>query len=143
MLLAVMAAAIAGACLFARRSAEAAVAENSALNVAQSYMEQLKSFTYATLMTSVGDPSVPLQTMSGLTATDYLTQNAWVTKTVVLRRDSSGITLQSLNVDVMPVLSDAASGTGREIVGIEIFYRWRDPATGTLRSASIRSAKSI
>ncbi len=143
MILAVMAAAIGSACLFARRSAEAAVAENTALNTAQAYMEQLKTFTYSALMASVNDPTVPLQTMASLTATDHLTQNAWVTKTVVMRRDASGNVLQSLAVDIMPVLSDASSGTGRDIVGIQIFYRWTDPVTKTLRSASIRSAKSI
>lgn len=143
MILAVMAVAIGSACLFARRSAEGAVAENTALNTAQAYMEQLKTFTYSALMASVNDPTVPLQTMAGLTTTDYLTQNAWTTKTIVMRRDASGNVLQSLDVEIRPVLSDAASGTGREIVGIQIFYRWKDPVTKTLRDASIRSAKSI
>lgn len=143
MLLGVMAVAITGACMFARRSAESAVAENTALTTAQGYMEQIKTFTYASLMASVSDASVPINTMSSLTANDYLYQNAYATKVVVLRRDSGGAAVQSLSVDIMPVLSDASSGTGREIVGIQIFYRWRDPITNQLRTASIRSAKSI
>ena len=143
MLLGVMATAITGSCMFARRSSESAVAENTALNTAQGYMDEIKTFTYSALMTSVNDASQPIQTMSNATVTDYLYQSVYTTKVVVMRKDSSGTTLQSLNVDIMPVLSDASSGTGREIVGIQIFYRWRDPITNVQRTSSIRSAKSI
>ena len=128
------------ACMFARKSAESAVAENVALNVALGYMNQLKTFTYGVLMASANDPTVALPTMSSATATDYLYQNAYVTKTVIMQRDSTGATVLSMDVDIMPVISDASGGTNWSIAGIQIFYRWRDPVTNNLRTASIRNA---
>jgi prepilin-type N-terminal cleavage/methylation domain-containing protein len=139
----IMATAFVGSTMFARRSAESAITENAALNLAQSYMEQLKSFSYGTLMASANDATVPLPTMASETVTDYIYENAYTTKNLVIRTDSGGNTLQSLSVDVMPVITNAqGSDTSWSIIGIEIFYRWTDPVTSTVRTASIRSAKS-
>lgn len=139
----IMSAAFMGSTMFARKSAESGVCENAALNLAQSYMEQLKSFSFSTLMASAVDPTVPLETMASTTANDYLYPNAYTTKNLLIRVDENGNDAQSLNVEIMPVINDAR-GTDTEwsIIGIEIFYRWTDPVTGTLRTASIKSAKS-
>lgn len=139
----IMATAFVGSTMFARKSAESAITENTALNLAQSYMEQLKSFTFSTLMASVNDTTIPLPTMESATVTDYIFQNAYTTKNLVIRTDDSGNTVQTLAVDIMPVVSNAqGSDTNWSIIGIEIFYRWTDPITDTVRTASIRSAKS-
>jgi prepilin-type N-terminal cleavage/methylation domain-containing protein len=139
----IMAAAFMGSTMYARKSAESGVCENAALNLAQSYMEQLKSFSFSTLMASAKDPSVPLETMSSATATDYIFPSAYTTKTLMIRTDEAGNEVQSLNVEIMPVITDAkGADTEWSIIGIEIFYRWTDPVTGTQRTASIKSAKS-
>lgn len=139
----IMSAAFVGSTMYARKSAESCVAENAALNLSQSYMEQLKSFTYSTLMASVNDETVPLATMATATVGDPLYQKLYSTKTLIIRQDDSGNTLQTLSVDVMPVISDGqGTDTSWSIIDIEIYYRWTDPVTNTLRTASIRSAKS-
>jgi prepilin-type N-terminal cleavage/methylation domain-containing protein len=139
----IMATAFVGSTMFARKSAESAVAENAALNLAQSYMEQLKSMTYGTLMASANDATVPLPTMTNATTPDYIYENAYTTKSLVIRTDDAGNTVQTLDVEIQPIVSSAqGADTSWSILGIQIFYRWKDPVTGTVRTASIRSAKS-
>jgi prepilin-type N-terminal cleavage/methylation domain-containing protein len=139
----IMATAFVGSTMFARKSAESAIAENAALNLAQSYMEQLKSFSFSTLMASANDATIPLPTMTNATTTDYIYENAYTTKTLVIRTDDSGNTAQTLDVSIMPAISNAQGGdTSWSIIGIEVFYRWTDPVTNSIRTASIRSAKS-
>ena len=136
-----MASAFTGACLYTKRSAESAVAENIALNVAQGYMEQIKALSYDTLMESVDDATVAIPTLSTYDTEDALTQNGYVTKTVVIRRNSSGATIQSLAVQIMASLSDVSNDTDEEIIGIKIYYKWTDPITSKVREQVIRSAK--
>jgi hypothetical protein len=136
-----MATAFTQTCLYTKRSAESAVCENIALNIAQGYMEQIKTLSYAVLMESINDPTEPIPTLLDHDTEDTLTQNGYVTKTVIIRRDSSGKTVQSLNVKIMASLNDASDGTNRQIIGIKIYFKWIDPVTFSLRERVIRSAK--
>jgi len=136
-----MATAFTSASLYAKKSAESAVYENIALNVAQGYMEQIKTLSYATLMESVNDATVAIPTLSYYDTEDTLTQNGYVTKTMVIRRDSSGNAAQSLDIKIMASLSDASDGTNRQIIGIKIYFKWTDPITSSLRERVIRCAK--
>lgn len=142
-LFAIVATAYAASCMFTRRAAESAIAESTALNVAQSYMEQIRTFSVITLKASITDPTVPIPTMASRTVTDYIYQNVYTTKTVTMRDDDSGNAIQSLSVDIMPVLVDVAtSGTSQSIIGITINYRWKDPITNYQRTESLRNARA-
>lgn len=137
----IMATGFMASCLFARKAAESAACENAALCVAQGYMEQIKSNTYATLAAVIANPTVPIPTMTSSTVADSIYQNTYTTKTIVMRRDTSGSTVQTLDVSVMPVISSATTSTiSVQIVGIEIFYRWTDPITGQITTKTIRNA---
>jgi prepilin-type N-terminal cleavage/methylation domain-containing protein len=138
----VMASGFIGATMFTRRSAESAVCENAALNLAESYMEQIKTFTFATLKASINNSAVAIPTMSSQTGADSIYQNAYTIKNIAMRRNSVGATVQTLKVEVKAVLSDASGGTTKEIIGIVIYYRWTDPTTSQLVTKAIRSAKA-
>ena len=139
----IMATGFMAACLFASKAAESATCENAALCVAQGYMEQMKSNTYSTLAAIIANPTVPIPTMTSATVSDYIYQNVYTTKTIVMRRDSSGNTVQTLNVSVMPVISDVTSSTvSVNAVGLVVYYRWTDPITNQTLTKTIRSAKA-
>jgi prepilin-type N-terminal cleavage/methylation domain-containing protein len=139
----IMATGFLASCLFARKAAESAACENAALCVAQGYMEQMKSNSYSTLAAIIATPTVPIPTMTSVTVADYIYQNAYTTKTVVMRRDTSGNTVQTLNVSVMPVISDVTiSSISAQAVGIVIYYRWTDPITNQTLTRTIRGAKA-
>ena len=58
----IMATGFMASCLFARKAAESAACENAALCVAQGYMEQIKSNTYATLAAVIACASRKMRT---------------------------------------------------------------------------------
>jgi type II secretory pathway pseudopilin PulG len=137
----IMATGFLASCLFARKAAESAACENAALCVAQGYMEQMKSTSFSTLAAIIANPTVPIPTMTSNTVPDYIYQNVYTTKTIIMRRDTNGNTVQTLNVSVMPVISNVATtNLSVNIVGIEVDYRWTDPITGQITTRTIRSA---
>jgi hypothetical protein len=103
----------------------------------------MKTFSYNTLMASVNDSTVAIPTMTSKTVTDSIFQNVYTTKTIIMRRNpTTGATVQTMNVDIMPSLSDASSGTTEQIVGIKVFFRWTDPVTNVVRTKTIQSARA-
>ncbi len=138
----IMASAFMASSAFARRTAESAVYESTALTVATGYIEQIKTIEYETLAACILDPTAPIPTMINQGTADPLYLGVYTTKTIPLRIDSANATLQSMTLLVRPEMTNTYSSTGRRLITIAIHYRWYEPGTGLQRDASIRSARS-
>jgi prepilin-type N-terminal cleavage/methylation domain-containing protein len=137
-----MSTAFLAACLFARKSAECAVYESTALTAATGYLEQIKSLSYSTVLTSINDPDQPIPTMVNQGTQDYLYLDVYTEKVIAVRLDTDGSALQQMSLFVMPVINDEFASTGQYILNIAVHYRWTEPGTGRVRNACIRTARS-
>lgn len=110
-----------------RAMAEQTVYQNTALVLAQGYVEQLRSLDYTTLVSAAQDTSValPLVNAAGSTATDTsagaLNNGDWSAETVFLDEDAASVPIQPLQFRFRPVLTNlATTNTTTSPVGVEI-----------------------
>jgi prepilin-type N-terminal cleavage/methylation domain-containing protein len=138
----VMASAFMAASMFARRTAESAVYESTALTVASGYMEQIKSIEYETLVSCIDDPTAPIPTMVNQGTVDPIFLNVYTRKVIALQLDQNNVSLQNMVLLVKPVMSNMFTASGRRIITVAIYYRWYEPGSGRQRDACLRTARS-
>ena len=150
--LAFVATSIIGVTFQIRSMAEQAIYQNTALILAQGYVEQLRSLDFTTLHSAAQDSAValPLVSASGTTLTSEagstLTNSSWTREVVFLDENARGTAIQPLTFRFRPVLSSLAATTGGVAQGVEIVLHYETTYnfgrtrtfTGTLRT--VRSA---
>ncbi len=132
-----------------RAMAEQTVYQNTALVLAQGYVEQLRSLDYTTLVNAAQDSTValPLTNAAGATATatdaSALNNSDWSAETVFLDEAANGTPIQPLQFRFQPVLTNlATTNTTTTPVGVEITVNYSTTynfgqtrtLTGTLRT---------
>ncbi len=141
-ILGILAMAFTAGSLYTRRSAEANVYSSTALTVATGYLEQIKSIEYETLITSVLDPSKPLETMVNQGTADPIYLDRFTDKDVVLNEDEYGNPVQKMRISVKPEITDMEPITGQRILNISLTYRWTPVDTSTQQVRTLRTSRS-
>jgi prepilin-type N-terminal cleavage/methylation domain-containing protein len=121
----VLAVSIIAVVLQLRRIAENNVYENTALTMAQGYIEQIRSLPYNELLSAANSDTIQLRLLSanggGILLTDgagnELNNNEWTRETVFLDRDASGRETQPMDfrfrvslTDLQPLLTLRSNG---------------------------------
>ncbi|MBI5422441.1 MAG: hypothetical protein HZA32_00035 [Opitutae bacterium] len=128
-----------------RSMAEQTIYQNTALVLAQGYVEQLRSVDYTTLSSAAANSAIalPLVNATGAAATDTsggsLGNGDWSSEVVYLDEDSAGHSIQPLTFRFQPVLNllSPTTAAGVEItVNYETTYNFGLTRTfrGTLRT---------
>jgi prepilin-type N-terminal cleavage/methylation domain-containing protein len=139
-----------------RHMSENTVYENTALTMAQGYIEQVRSLSYNDLVTAANDNTAPLTLKSAngggtrLTneAGGVLTAGAWARERVFLDRDAANRETQPLNFRFRVTLVDLnnASLVAIRPLGVEIIldYEYQLPdARRVTITRSIRNVRSV
>lgn len=117
---------IIGLTFWVRVSTEEAVYNNTALTLAQAYLEQMRSSDFATLRTAANDTTAPLGLLSttGSALTDegggVMNNGNWARETIMLDEDENGQERQPLTFRFRPVLVDLNAATAGAADGVEI-----------------------
>lgn len=130
-----------------RSTAEQAVYQNSALTLAQGYLEQLRSLDYTSLSGAAANAGTTLSLInaSGAVVTDEagnaLNNGDWAREVVFLDINANGQNIQPLTFRFRPVLTNlTGNAIGVELtVFFETTYNWG--VTRTYRGA-LRSVRS-
>lgn len=137
-----------------RRLAENNVHENTALTMAQGYLEQLRSLPYNDLVTAANSSSAHLRLLSanggGALLTDasggLLNAGEWTRETVFLDRDAAGRDSQPMVFRFRVDLTDLRPVTTIQANGVEITLAYEitlpDGRGRTLRR-SLRTVRSV
>lgn len=136
-----------------RATSERAVYNNTALTLAQAYLEQLRSIDYGTLrnaandtagtvsLTVIGSNGAGLNNESG----GVFANGNWARETIMLDEDEAGTPRQPMTFRFRPLLSDLETITGGTAEGVEIVlyyestYNFGTPRT---QSGSLRTVRS-
>lgn len=138
-----------------RSTAEQAIYQNTALTVAQGYMEQIRHLDYATLRAvaqdSGGTPTVtlPLENATGGTIAAVgggtFGNGSWSMEDIYLDQDTSGRPIQRVPFEFRPVLTSLETATSGLASGVEVVVtyriRYNFGVTRTI-SGSLRSVRS-
>lgn len=152
--LAFVATSVIGVTFQVRSMAEQTIYQNTALVLAQGYVEQLRSLDYTTLNNAAQDSSgsvaLPLAGATGSNLTNEsggtLANSSWAREIVYLDENAAGTPIQPLTFRFQPVLTSLASATSGTAQGVEIVVNYETTYnfgksrtfTGTLRT--VRSA---
>lgn len=115
-----------------RRHAEEAVYHNTALTLAQGYIEQIRSSDYATIQASAADVTgligLNLLSSNGAVIADelggLLANGDWARETVMLDETPDGQPKQPMQFRFRPVLTDLAAVSGNTANGVEIVLHY-------------------
>jgi prepilin-type N-terminal cleavage/methylation domain-containing protein len=137
-----------------RSMAEQTVYQNTALVLAQGYIEQLRSLDYPTLeraaQDATGTVALALVNAGGATVADtsggVLGNGDWSSETVFLDENANGTPIQPLQFRFQPVLTSLTTSTSGAASGVEITVNYQttynfghtQTFTGSLRT--VRSA---
>lgn len=136
-----------------RASSEEAVYNNTALTLAQAYLEQMRGSDFATLQTAAVDTSgsvgLDLISSAGITLTDtsggVLANGDWASETIMLDEDEKGDPRQPLTFRSRPVLVDLNTTTTGQADGVEIMLYYETTYNfGSVRTknGSLRTVRS-
>ncbi len=111
-----------------RSSAEQSVYQNTALTLAQSYMEQIRHLDYTTLKAVAQDTAnaviLPLNNASGGTITpvsgSFFGNSIWSSETIYLDQNTQGQPIQPVTFKFRPVLTSLETATSDLASGVEI-----------------------
>ncbi len=118
--------------LLMRSNAEEAVYHNTALTLAQGYIEQIRSSDYATIQASAADAAgvigINLLSSSGAIHDNesggLLANGDWARETVMLDESPDGQPKQPMLFRFRPVLTDLATVSGNTANGVEIVLHY-------------------
>lgn len=116
--------------LFIRRSAEEVVYHNTALTLAQAYMEQLRSIEYGLLSAAAQTTGTPINLIGSngvyLTREDggVFSNGTWARETVMLDETPDGTPRQPMTIRLRPVLVDLPGVTANAARGVEIILHY-------------------
>lgn len=136
-----------------RASSEEAVYNNTALTLAQAYLEQMRSSDFATLQAAAVDASgtvgLDLISSAGTVLTDTsggtLANGDWASETIMLDEDEAGNPRQPLTFRFRPLLVDLTSTTAGQADGVEIMLYYETTYNfGSVRTknGSLRTVRS-
>ncbi len=136
-----------------RASSEEAVYNNTALTLAQAYLEQMRSSDFATLqaaaLDTTGTVGLQLTASDGTIITDtgggVLANGDWASETIMLDEDESGNPRQPLTFRFRPMLTDLSSNTSGTADGVEIVLFYQSTYNfGSVRTqnGSLRTVRS-
>ena len=148
---------ILSAVLLGRRLSEANIYENTALTVAQGYMEQIKSMEYDVVLNCLASPlTVPLPTKSisalavgtVIEIDDVLFLDQQNSKEIMIDlrdADTANPKPVTMGYKVKPTINNLdTGGTPLKALEVELAYEFQSPETGTLRwrKGAVRFVKS-
>lgn len=136
-----------------RSTSERAVYDNTALTLAQAYLEQLRSVDFATLRAAAADTTgtvaLSLVASNGNTLLDEssgtLGNGDWASETIMLDEDDSGRATQPMRFRFRPVIRDLDTLTGGTADGVEIILYYQSTYNfGSVRTlnGSLRTVRS-
>ena len=152
-LLAIVATSIIGITFQVRSKAEEAVYQNTALTLAQGYMEQIRHLDYTTLRAVAQDSSsavpLPLNNASGNAITPvsgtFFGNGTWSTETIYLDQNSQGQPIQPVTFRFRAVLTSLETALSGLASGVEVTIYYRTTYNfGVTRTnnGSLRSVRS-
>jgi type II secretory pathway pseudopilin PulG len=136
-----------------RSNAEQAIYQNTALTLAQGYMEQIRHLDYTTLKAVAQDSSsvvtLPIQNAAGGDITPvsgtFFGNGVWSTETIYLDQNAAGQPIQPVTFKFRPVLTSLETVTSNVASGVEvvIFYQTTyDFGVRRTFDGSLRSVRS-
>ena len=149
----VMAIGVISVTFMVRATSERAVYNNTALTLAQAYLEQLRSVDFATLRSAAADTTgtVPLSLIAsnGATLSDegggVFGNQDWARETIMLDEDDRGNPTQPMTFRFRPIIRDLNTLTGGTADGVEIILFYQTTYNfGTSRTlnGSLRTVRS-
>lgn len=134
-----------------RRLAENNVYENTALTMAQGYVEQLRSLPFGELVnvSSVGTANLALMSANGAgalltdTSGGSLNDNEWTRETVMLDRDQTGRDTQPMVFRFRVDLADLRSLTTSGANGVEIILTYEYTLPDGRNRAVLRTLRTV
>jgi type II secretory pathway pseudopilin PulG len=149
-LLAILSASVISITFQIRSNAEQSVYQNTALTLAQGYMEQIRHLDYTTLKSVAQDSSssvtLPLNNASGGAITpvsgSFFGNGVWSTETIYLDQDAHGRAIQPVTFKFRAVLASLETATSGLASGVEVVLYYQTAYNfgvtrtfnGTLRS---------
>ena len=138
-----------------RSTAEQAIYQNTALTLAQGYMEQIRHLDYTTLKSVAQDSSspptvaLPLENASGGTIAAVgggtFGNGSWSRESIYLDQNAAGQAIQQVPFEFRPVLTSLETVTSNVASGVEVVLFYRITYNfGVVRTinGSIRSVRS-
>lgn len=153
-LLAMLAVSVGGITFQIRSTAEQGVYQDTALILAQGYMEQIRHLDYTTLSAVAQDNGstktvpLPLDKISGTPINaggNVLFNGSWYTETVYLDQAANGTPKQPMPFQFQPVLTSLEKATGNVASGVEITVNYSftyDFGVKRTVNGSLRSVRS-
>ena len=144
---------ILGLTFHVRASSEEAVYNNTALTLAQAYLEQMRSSDFATLQNAATDATgtvdLNLISSAGTALRDRVggvfANRDWANETFMLDEDEAGTPRQPLTFELRPMLTDLNTVTGGTADGVEIVLWYRSSYNfGSVRTqiGTLRTVRS-
>ena len=127
-LLAMLSLSVMGVTFQVRSMAEQAVYQNTALTLAQGYMEQIRHLDYTTLKAVAQDASnsvtLPLDKTTGTAVTpasgSFFGNGIWASEVIYLDQNAAGLPVQPLTFRFRPVLTSLETATSGAASGVEV-----------------------
>ena len=152
-MLAMLSASVISVTFQVRSMAEQAVYQNTALTLAQGYMEQVRHLDYTTLRSvaqdSTGSVTLPLDRTDGAqvkpASGTFFGNGTWASETVYLDQNAAGVPTQPMNFTFRAGLVSLESATGGAASGVEVTIQYRITYNyGVLRTINgvLRSVRS-
>ena len=149
----IMAVGIISITFMVRANAERAVYNNTALTLAQAYLEQLRSVDFTTLdeaaKDTTGTKPLTLLASDGATLRDESSgvfgNGDWARETIMLDEDDQGNPSQPMTFRFRPVLRDLSTLTGGTADGVEIILFFQSTynfGTSRTQNGSLRTVRS-
>ncbi len=121
-----------------RRFTEDNIYETAALNAVSSYMEQIKSMPYDTVLATMGDPTnVPLPTVIDHTTADPLRAYVWNhgtslwtggipnDKVITINVDDAGNVIERMDLRVYAFLTNIQVSDSLQAIEVQILFNWK------------------
>lgn len=143
-ILAMISLSLGSATIQTRKSSEAAVYQATALAMATSYLEQIKSMDYPNLVNAMASPSTkPLPTQIDDNTNDYLYINQANTKNVAVDVTGSGQTLKTMELTITPTLTDMTPILNITATEIILTYSWKTTNSKSTQTRALRTIRSF
>ncbi|GAB5560131.1 MAG: hypothetical protein SynsKO_17780 [Synoicihabitans sp.] len=134
-----------------RAASEEAVYNNTALTLAQAYLEQMRSSDFATLQAAALDTSgtvdLNLVSSGGTLLTDkkggVFNNKDWAKETIMLDEDDAGNPRQPLTFQFRPILKDLNSLLGGTADGVEIVLWYKSVYNFGSRRIQIGTLRTV
>lgn len=125
-----------------RRIAENTIFENTALNIATGYQEQIKSMPYDDIVEAINTEGKSLSSFLLDGEFHELQLNEFNYQEIIIRKDPDGNPVLIMPFWIKPVIIDQNSLNGNKALQIRIVYKWIGPETNRERVKVLRTLRS-